>query len=200
MQKTKAKLIVGDQRTIEFDVWSKVFAKAAKLVDRHISFWPGDDPFAYNETASVALLAAAGAMAGHMTLAECTTEKFATDEADPSKLTKRRRHGRADLWLHTARKHWAFEFKQRLSVGVSRSNGRLNSWMMQAEKCAREVIQKSDGSAVAGLIVSLYFIDEDDLAEKASLEIEKFAHSHAAYCWELSPPHGRSTYFLLNPI
>ncbi len=202
MAQSKVAFVCGDQRTLEFEVWSDWLRTAAKLVDRHIEMSDDDDdPFAYNETASVAFLAAAGAVAGHMTLAECTTEKLIPDEADPEKIRKRKRHGRADLWLHTSKRKWAFEFKQRLSVGASRANGRLSSRMKLAENCAKQVIRKDDGEPVAGLIVSLYFVDHDETAARAAAEIERYAIENCTYCWRLTPPEGRRpTYFLFNLV
>lgn len=201
MAKTKLKLIKGDARTLEFEVWSDWLKKAGKLVDRHISKWEEDDPFAYNETASVAFLAAAGSVAGHVTLAECSTEKLTVSKKDPEKVKKRRRHGRADLWLHTAKRNWAFEFKQRLSVGASRSNGRLSSWMKQARDCARQVVEEEDGRPVAGLIISLYFIEDDETSKRAAAAIEDFAQENVTFCWRLTPSEGRrSTYLLFDLI
>ncbi|ANY21261.1 hypothetical protein A6F68_02771 [Tsuneonella dongtanensis] len=199
MAKTKLELVSGRPRTLEIEVWRDWLSHAAKLYDRHIAKWNDDDPFAYNETASVALLAAAGSLAGHVTLAECTTEKLTQSKKDPDKVKQRKRHGRADLWLHTDRRHWAFEFKQRLSVGASRADGRLKYWMTEAQRCARQVIESVDGVPVAGLIVSLYFIENDDTAERAETEIRQFAKEGQFYCWCLRPPDNRRpTFFLFS--
>lgn len=201
MSKTKVKLIKGDKRTLEYEVWSKWIKAAAKLFDRHISAWPEDDPLAYNETASVAFLAAAGSVAGYVTLAECKTDKLDSTEADPAKITMRKRQGRADLWLHSAKRHWAFEFKQRLGIGVSRANGRLGSWMKLAEKCALDVNESEDGKPIAGLILPLYFIEDDQRYERASTEISRFASEKVDYCWRLTPPDSRRpTYILFNIV
>jgi hypothetical protein len=201
MPKTKVRLVKGDKRTIECRVWSDWMSQAALLLDRHQDLWGGDDdPFSYNETASVAFLAAAGALAGHVALADCCTEKL-PPAADTSKARKRRRHGRGDLWVHTERRGWAFEFKQRMSVGVSRSTGRLKSQTKAARECARQVIRKVDGEPVAGLIVSLYWVEDDDAARRAADEIERFAHENVAFCWRLAPPAGRrQTYLLFDPV
>lgn len=197
MAKTKVKLIKGDQRTLEHEVWSKWIDTVAKLFDRHISAWPEDDPLAYNETASVAFLAAAGSVAGYVTLAECKTDKLDSTEADSAKLERRKRQGRADLWLHSTKRYWAFEFKQRLGVGVSRANGRLASWMKLAEKCALDIDDEEDGKPVAGLILPLYFIEDDEKSDRASEEIKAFASKEADYCWLISPPHQRRPTYIL---
>lgn len=196
---SRVEFISGKTNTLEYTIWQDWLKKTAKLVDRHIAKWKKDDPFAYNETASVALLAAAGSMAGHVTLAECTTEKLTQSEKDPDKVKQRKRHGRADLWLHTDRRHWAFEFKQRLSVGASRANGRLQYYMTEAQRCARQVVEREDGVPVAGLIVSLYFIEDDLVAERAESELMKFAIDGSYYCWCIRPPNQRrATYFLFS--
>ena len=161
--------------------------------------WDDDDPFAYNETASVSLLAAAGSLAGHVALAECTTKKLTGSTS--AKAKRRERHGRADLWLHTSEKNWAFEFKQRMNVGVSRANGRLHSHLDAARKCASDVIKGPDGDPVAGLIVSLFFVDDDVKAAKAGNEIEAFAKNEVDFCWRLQPQDGmRPTYFLFDLV
>ena len=199
MARSELEFISGDKRTLEGRIWHDWLKEAAKLLDRHVAKWEEDDPFAYNETASVALLAAAGSMAGHVTLAECSTEKLTQSEKDPDKVKKRKRHGRADLWLHTHRRHWAFEFKQRLSVGASRSNGRLQYHMTEAQRCARQVVESEDGVPVAGLIVSLYFIENDEVAERAEGELIKFARDGTYFCWCIRPPdERRATYFIFS--
>lgn len=200
MPKTQITLVNGDARTTEFRVWSEWMAKAAFLFDRHLSLWDDDDPFSYNETASVAFLASAAALAGHVALAECCTEKLSA-AADTAKARKRKRHGRGDLWLYTEKSGWAFEFKQRLSVGVSRGNGRLKSRMAAARKCAEQVIEKVDGQPVAAMIVSLYWIENDDAATRAGEEIERFARENVAFCWRIAPPaNRRPTYLLFDPL
>lgn len=200
MTRTQVTLVKGDARTTECKTWSDWLSKAALLLDRHQSVWGDDDPFAYNETASVAFLAAAGALAGHVTLAEYCTEKLSAS-ADTGKVRKRKGHGRGDLWLHTHGRHWAFEFKQRMSVGVSRGNGRLKSLTDAARACAKQVIEENDGVPVAGLIVSLYWIEDDDAALRAAEVIERFAHENVAFCWRLAPPaNRRPTYLLFDPV
>lgn len=205
MPKSKLEFVNGDKKKAEYTIWSSWLAKAAKLVDRHISCVNDDDPFAYNETASVALLASAAALAGHVALAEYSVTKIDSEKASSGKLKKRERNGRGDLWLHAKGRDWAFEFKQRNSVGVSRANGRLKSHFDAAEKCAKK-INGEEGTPVAGLIVSLFFIedveDEDDkdrVAKDAASEIERFAKEQDLLCWKITPPEGRRpTYFLFR--
>lgn len=196
----RLKCITGDKSSIEYDIWSEWLYSAAMLANRHVRMWKDDDPFAYNETASVSFLAAAGSVAGHVALAECSTVKLQNGAS--AKAENRERHGRADLWLHTSEKNWAFEFKQRMNIGVSRGNGRLSSHLNAARKCAQDVIEGPDGVPVAGLIVSLYFVDDDFLAKEAASEIERFAknsESNVDFCWRLRPSKGRrQTYFLFD--
>jgi hypothetical protein len=200
MTRTQVTLLNGDARTAEGRAWSKWMLKAALLVDRHQAILPDDDPFAYNETASAAFLAAAGALAGYGALAEYCTQKL-PPAADKEKLCKRKGHGRGDLWLHANGRHWAFDFKQRMSVGVSRGNGRLKSSLQAARDCAGQVIEKNDGRPVAALIVSFYWIADDGASDRAAEVIERYAHENAAFCWRLAPPAGRRpTYLLFDPL
>ena len=196
----RLKFITGNKSTVEYDIWSEWLYSAAVLANRHVRMWGDDDPFAYNETASVSLLAAAGSFAGHVSLAECTTAKL--QDGASAKAEKRERLGRADLWLHTNEKNWAFEFKQRMSVGVSRADGRLKSHLDAARKCAFDVIKGPDGDPVAALIVSLYFVDDEFMAKEAAAEIERFAknkENEIDFCWKLRPRKGRRpTYFLFD--
>jgi hypothetical protein len=75
MAKPAAKLLKGKTNTLEFAVWSKWLNAAASLTGRYVGQLEDDDPFAYNETASVSVLAAAAACAGFVGLAEFSTAK-----------------------------------------------------------------------------------------------------------------------------
>ena len=196
MPKTKVSFVSGKTNTIEFEMWSAWLRQAGRLVDRYIGYVDEDDPFAYNETASVALLASAASLAGYSALAEYVTKKLDVDKADPAKVAKRNRNGRGDLWLQTDKRNWAFEFKQRMNVGHSRADGRLASGLADAEKCASKTL-RNDGNPVAAFIVSMFFIEDDDVAEKASEEVRNFAIDRKVYCWELIPPEGRRPTFLI---
>lgn len=204
MVKTKVRFVCGEKESAEFRSWSKWLKKAGVLFDRYIDCVDDDDPFAYNETASVAFLASAAALAGHSALAEYSVTKIEAAKADRRKLKDRERHGRGDLWLHADGEFWAFEFKQRNSVGLSRANGRLESLFKEAENCATQVNRKREGIPVAGLIVSLFFIrdakhqtEPDRVAEAAAVEIERFARKVNLFCWKIEPPEGRRPTYLL---
>lgn len=201
---TKVSFICGDKRTAEFKIWSKWLSGAGVLLDRYVDCVDDDDPFAYNETASVAFLASAAALAGHCALAEYSVTKIDAAKADKRKLQDRERHGRGDLWLHAEGQYWAFEFKQRNSVGVSRADGRLGSLFKKAVNCAKKVKRKQEGTPVAGLIVSLFFIEDakdttepDRVAKAAAAEIERFAREEKLYCWKIEPPDRRRPTYLL---
>ncbi len=207
MATTRVNFISGDKTTAEFKIWSKWLRKAGVLFDRYIDCVDEDDPFAYNETASVAFLASAAALAGHIALAEYSVTKIEAAKADRRKLRDRERHGRGDLWLHAEGQYWAFEFKQRNSVGVSRADGRLGSLFGKAVDCARQVNRKQEGTPVAGLVVSLFFIkgakdktEPDGVADAAAAEIERFGRSAELYCWKIEPPDRRRPTYLLFKV
>jgi hypothetical protein len=64
----------GDRRTAEYRAWTPWLKAVSALVARFAGEL-ADDPLAYNETASVSLLAAGAAKAGHLGIAEFSTVK-----------------------------------------------------------------------------------------------------------------------------
>jgi hypothetical protein len=87
------------------DDWDAWMTEADKLYSRFLDRLEAS-PFAYHEVASVGFLASAAVMAGFVSLAEY-------------EIIKRGRHdkrtkgdGRADLWFHTGRRAYSFEFKR----------------------------------------------------------------------------------------
>ena len=96
----------GDQRTSAYRGWKPWLGAAAALVKRYNDELD-DDPFAYNETASVSLLASAAAQVGYLGLAEFgVTKGHRTDR----RLAV---DGRCDFWMAGQTTNWGFEFKQR---------------------------------------------------------------------------------------
>lgn len=84
----------GDDRTLETRMWGEWLSAAGKLSD---DFADGreDDPFGYNETASVSLLCSAAATTGWVGLAEYALTKRAAEDR------RRSAPGRCDLYLLT---------------------------------------------------------------------------------------------------
>jgi hypothetical protein len=170
----KLDLLVGDKRTTEFLAWDPWLSAAARLVGRFDDELD-DDPLAYNETASVSLLASAATQVGYLGLAEFSVTKGS--KADRRKSAK----GRCDLWIASDTRTWGFEFKQRAPQKITDA-----IWlkaMDEAKACARCLRQSEADERVAGLIVSLYWHEQDDLARARSAMRELAACCH--YAWEL---------------
>jgi hypothetical protein len=110
------------------------------LANRFCSQVEEDDPFAYNEAASVSVLAAAAACAGYVGLAEFSTAKA---------IGENREHGwgRSDFWMQANQRSWAFEFKQ---WSPSPRGKRLISHMAAAERCAKKIVHADADGAIAG--------------------------------------------------
>ncbi|MER0239673.1 hypothetical protein [Fulvimarina sp. MAC8] len=181
------RLETGDRRRREWHVWDNWMNHAAQLCGRFYGEvetddpYMFDDPFAYNETASVSLLASAAACAGYLGLAEFTTQK--RSRGDRRKIS----HGRCDLWL-CEEASWAFEFKQirGSSVGAKRIEGAMED----AVRCARQIHSNDADAAVAGLILSLAFWEGEE-RERIRSRIEDFTLEGACsdrYAWQISGP------------
>ncbi|HEY0311832.1 MAG TPA: hypothetical protein VGC56_04995 [Allosphingosinicella sp.] len=162
----------GRRNTLEYRVWSEWLEAADRLAKRYCGAIDGDDPFAYNECASVSVLAAAAACAGFVGLAEFSTAKA-------SRENRGRAPGRSDFWMKAAGREWAFEFKQWLPVTAPKK--RLESRMNAAETCAKHILSGSADAAVAGLIVPLYYIvdgvraNREQVIERARKNLGEFA-------------------------
>ncbi|MGN6094229.1 MAG: hypothetical protein ACTHOL_17910, partial [Luteibacter jiangsuensis] len=78
---------------------------AAVMAERFLRDFE-DDPFCYNETASVSLLCSAAAGADMLALAEYCVWKKSSEDGRKSV------RGRCDLWIGNEESTWAIEFKQ----------------------------------------------------------------------------------------
>lgn len=175
-KRPRARCLRADARKLERREWQTWLAEAAKLAVRFDQELWGDDPFSYNETASVSLLCAAAAKAGHLSLAEFSTTKKAAHN------WRKRAPGRADFWmLGTAGRSWAFEFKQLTRGAVTIK--RLQKKMVESRKSAACVREAEADVAVAGLIVPLFYIDPSHLPA-AHERLERFAQECDA-AWRL---------------
>ena len=164
--------IKGDERTAEYRVWSHWLKSAAELQGEWHLADPEDNPFAYNETASVSFLCCAAGRAGYVGLADYRVEKFLG-------------YGRCDLWLSDGAHEWAFEFKQLAPGGVPRR--RIHRKWAEATRCAMDLRKESGIGRVAGLILSTYWIDDDDRRESCRTLMAAFVGSDADFAWELNP-------------
>jgi hypothetical protein len=174
MSAARIRKLQGDARTLEAEVWSKWLRATGKLVDRFVDEL-GDDPFAYNETATVSVLCSGAALAGGLSLAEYALTKRA--ERDRRKSAP----GRCDLYMLTPGRSWGFEFKQLFPYGVPKK--RLETAWDAARRCASCLPTTEADHRVAALVVSLYRLPEakQDTARDA---LREFA-PRADYAWEL---------------
>jgi hypothetical protein len=131
----------------EAEHWGR-WLQAAEVISAEFDAWE-DDPFGYNETASVGILAAAAFRAGLVSLPEYVAEK--ANKADGRK----RVGGRCDLWLAASRSDWAFEFKNMI-VGNPPRVATLRARLQKAVVCAKQVTATSAAKRVGCLIVSTF--------------------------------------------
>ena len=171
---TNLDCLKGDQRTIEYRDWSVWLSSLATLVSR-FDTEVEDDALAYNETASVSMLAGAAALAGFLGLAEFYTVK--------GRKTDRRfaADGRCDFWMASDDRSWGFEFKQRTPARLTPSIPERA--MEEAHDCARGLRRTEANRRVAGLIVSLFKIDDDEL--DAARELLRAFARRRDFAWEL---------------
>lgn len=166
----------GRRSTAEFRCWSPWLESAARFWirwrDEH-----DDDPFAYNETASVSCLVAAAAGAGYLSLADYVVTKGHADD---------RRwgvHGRCDFWLDTGRRDWAFEFKQRHAAATGARG--LARGLERAIDCAR-CLRTYQGQRTAGLIVSLAMLEPPGV-DRTIAKLQRLAQE-VDHVWRIGPP------------
>lgn len=101
-------LLTGDSRTREVKHW-EIWISRVPAIRRKFLRWVEDfDPFHWNETASVAVLANAAAQAGYLAHTEYVLSKRQPTRGRPFK------RGRCDLWIADVDRgiSWAFEAKQ----------------------------------------------------------------------------------------
>lgn len=188
----KLRWLTGDSRTLEHSEWSRWLKSAAFLTNRFDHEFE-DDPFAYNETASVSILAAAAVRAGYLALAE-----YVATKGQP-KDRRLAAEGRCDLWLDSPDRDWAFEFKQICRERPPTLKA-LERTMERAQTCARCVRHDEASERVAGLIVSLYFVEDEDLPV-ATRNLEAFASQVDYAAWiEPSGEAAAATYFFFNLV
>jgi hypothetical protein len=168
--------LAGKRNSLEYRLWSPWMEAASELADRFIDLDPDDDPFAYNETASVSFLCTAAGQAGYIALAEYATTKKAMKDH------RRSAPGRCDLWLHAEQVEWAFEFKRLFPRQFPRK--RLDTAWNAAMGCAGCLRKDAADRRVGGLIVSLYWMEEQIRERTRGL-----ARSFAKECdlaWEIT--------------
>lgn len=174
MARTNLHCLQGDKRTIEYRDWTVWLTALGTLVTR-FDDEVEDDALAYNETASVSMLAGAAALVGYLGIAEFYTKKGHRDDR------RFAADGRCDFWMASDARSWGFEFKQRTPVRLTPAIP-LRA-MEAAHECARSLRKTEANQRVAGLIVSLFKIEPDDLDE-AREALRAFALERD-FAWEL---------------
>lgn len=186
----------GRRNTLEYKAWSEWLDAADALTRRYCRAMEEDDPFAYNETASVSILASAAACAGYVGLADFSTRKA-------SRENRAHGPGRSDFWMEAEGRAWAFEFKQWMPVTAPRK--RLVSHMAAAERCAKTIVRSRSDGVIAGLIVPLYWIKEgkrstsEVVLQRARTNLEAFA-SECDFAWTVGGAGGARETWLLFKI
>lgn len=175
----RAKCLQADKRRIEYKSWERWMSSASKISKQFYDVM-NDDPFAYNETASVSVLSAAAAKMNMLSIAEYDSRK-----RHRSDLRVKAR-GRCDLWMAGTDKAWAFEFKQAPRGNITR--GALERLGEQAERAARRLYAREADERVAGLILSTYYLDQDQKGDVQEMAREYAKEWH--YAWEIPTPKG----------
>ena len=180
-------LLRGDRRTHEYEAWTSWLTEAVRLA--HEFSEVEDDPFAYNETATVSLLTAAAAKADMLALAEYVSRKKRRDD--------RRSNipGRCDLWLYDNSTSWAFEFKQKFYQGGQHKVETLSGWLDEACDDASRLSEFEATKRFGALVISCRdAVEIDRRFERNLVEFAKNVH----FAWLLDPDtvHASRTYIL----
>ena len=133
----------ADRRTKRHLLWLDWLREAASIRERFLALGEDDDPFSYNEAASVSVLCSAAFMAGGLGLAETVSTKL--DQSD----RRRTYSGRDDLCICLDDEWWFFEAKQTFRPIASV----LTSQFDAAMSCARQ-ITSVERERAAGLLIS----------------------------------------------
>lgn len=191
MAKQLLRRLKGAKNTDEIRLWPKWLRAASRLA----SDWCvlKDDPFAYNEAATVSLLTAAAVKVEMLALAEFVVTKRA-------KLDRRKNvRGRCDLWICSKEVSWAFECKQKFYDGAAHKADTIVGWLDHAHNDAKHVAHRESDKRFGLLIISTYFVDE---IEPEFIEAILDASKHADFAWALTPDSESAgiTYLLLKEV
>jgi len=169
----KAHKIVGKGFLHEGGVWGRWMTSVAELVHEfgHLN----DDPFAYNETATVSLLIGAATRIDLLALAEFVSTK---------KLKRVPITGRCDLWLCSDRRSWAFEVKQKKYRGGFHRPKTVLGWLNEACEDARKLTHHEAEKRFGLLVISTFGVEHLDPRFLESLD-EVF--TMVDYAWQILP-------------
>jgi hypothetical protein len=190
MAKVGATRLVGGTTALESRRWHTWLSQAARLAHRFKA--PGEDPFVYNETASVSVLAAAAAMAGMFGIADYASVKRTPNDR------RRAVPGRVDLWLWCEERSWTIEFKQYAPKERVPTENALAKLLSSATRDA-ECVSASDAHARAGGLIVPPFWLKKSLAVQVEQRLFDFA-AQTDHAWVVNPgtEYGRSTYLFFR--
>lgn len=183
-----AELLHGRRTTREYKAWQGWMDEAARLTCRFATVWD-DDPFAYNETASVSALCSAAIAAGYLALAEFMQLKRA--KTDGRSFAP----GRWDLWLATDTYQWGIEFKQ---VSTRFTNNRLTTALSEATLCAKK-INKNDTNRRIGCLIAT--VPQHSLRKDRSRRVLETFANKCDYAWRIDlKDNVRETYLFFRYV
>ncbi|WP_298325428.1 hypothetical protein [Asticcacaulis sp.] len=133
-----------------------------------------DDPFRYNETATVSLLIAAAARVELLALAEFVSTK---------RVQKLPSNGRCDLWICGRQLSWAFEVKQIKYRGGVHRPATILKWVEKACQAARELTHHEADKRFGLLVISLHDAEQIEAAFIKNLES---IVSKVDYAWQIA--------------
>lgn len=178
-----AEKLKGNETHREYRYFQSWLDHAALLAERFYRECD-DDPFAYNETASVSLLCSAAMASGQLALAEFTQEKRGIGRG------RRYVRGRWDMWMGTDRFHCGLEFKQ---IKTRFTADRLEQVMAAAVRCAA-AIEKTHTDRRLGCLIATPR-GEGAMHRRALANLEAFAQE-CDYAWRIDAGDGHCRTFL----
>lgn len=180
----------GHKGTRRHKTLLKWIDEAATLRKRFHSEVDGDDPFGYNETATVSLLTGAAFAAGGLALAEYVSTKRRRGKLNENA------NGRDDLYVSLNDLDWIFEFKQIFRPIPSV----LIEAFSNARSCAQQV-RTADGSrGTAVLIVKIWDEYTEEIQQKYRKNVAEFLLKNADMidaAFSISNADGEADVFIL---
>ena len=163
-----------DGRRREVSIWGDWLARVPGIRDKFVKTI-NYDPFFYNETASVGVLANAASQSGLLALSEYSATKRGNGRGRPH------RQGRCDLWVANpnADISWSFEFKQ-LFCRPNVQETTIDAALRRACEDARAVHPLEADLCFGGVFVSAYITGS--LSERAVEGITAVANNSTFAC------------------
>lgn len=151
--------------------WSAWGMEVCALRDRFVAELDADDPFAYDEAASVSLLSNAAARIGALSLCDYREQKHHASAPDQECS------GRIDLYVLYNGIGMAFEAKP---VYTFRKSDIEND-KKDALACAGQITTEREYDAIYGLVIANHSYDKGNLSEHINLVKQIMKGSHIAW-------------------